>query len=107
MLDPGAAASLLQVIEELNERGVTIITVTHKMEEAARARRVLVMHAGRVAADGPPENTFTHPDLRAWSLRLPAVAALGRRVQPAFPRLPDFVPDAAALASMLTEMTTT
>ena len=55
MLDPRGRAGLLRVCQELHERGMTIVMITHFMEEAALADRVVVLDGGRVRLDGTPE----------------------------------------------------
>ena len=49
----------MDTISRLNrEKGITVILITHHMDEAARAQRVVVLHKGRVAADGTPKEVF-------------------------------------------------
>lgn len=59
MLDPSGRAEVLRAIRRLNrERGITIILITHHMDEAALAGRVVVLNHGRVALDGAPRDIF-------------------------------------------------
>jgi energy-coupling factor transport system ATP-binding protein len=53
MLDPEGRLSFLNCLRDLNARGITIIQITHRMEEVVYASRVVVMQAGKVAWDGP------------------------------------------------------
>ena len=62
MLDPRGRAGLLRVCRELNERGLTIVLITHFMEEAALADRVIVLDRGKVALVGTPEEVFLQAD---------------------------------------------
>ena len=62
MLDPRGRAGLMRVCKELHGRGFTIIMITHFMEEAAAADRVMVMEAGRVALCGTPQEVLTRAD---------------------------------------------
>lgn len=62
MLDPRGRAGLLRVCRELNDTGLTIVLITHYMEEAARADRVIVLDGGTVALDGSPEEVFLQAD---------------------------------------------
>jgi energy-coupling factor transport system ATP-binding protein len=74
-LDPEGRAELLTRLLELDE--TTIILVTHRMEEAARMDRVLVMAGGRLVADEPPRQLFARgQDLRQWALRAPETSRL-------------------------------
>ena len=60
MLDPRGRGEVMQTITRLNkEKGITVVLITHHMDEAAQAQRVVVMHGGVVAADGAPEEVFS------------------------------------------------
>ena len=64
MLDPRGRREVMQTILQLNkEKNITIVLITHHMDEAAQAERVVVMHAGKVAADGKPEEVFSQVEL--------------------------------------------
>ena len=58
MLDPKGRSQVMKVIRELNDQGITIILITHFMEEVAEADRVLVMKSGKLLADSVPEDVF-------------------------------------------------
>ena len=61
MLDPRGRREVLDVVERLNrEMGITLIHITHYMDEAARAERVIVMNDGRIAFDGRPCEVFSN-----------------------------------------------
>ena len=74
MLDPIGRREVLATIETLRrETGVTVILITHHMDECIHADRVLVMSGGRVALDGTPEEVFTQVEtMRSLSLDVPA-----------------------------------
>ena len=64
MLDPRGRREVVETIGRLNkEKGITVILITHHMDEAAKADRVVVMHKGSVAADGTPEEVFSQVEL--------------------------------------------
>ena len=64
MLDPRGRREVMETIGQLNrEKGITVILITHHMEEAALADRVVVMHKGGVAADGTPKEVFSQVEL--------------------------------------------
>ncbi len=64
MLDPKGRREVMQTISRLNrEKGITIVLITHHMDEAAQAQRVVVLHKGVVAADGTPERVFSNVQL--------------------------------------------
>ena len=64
MLDPRGRREVMETIEALNrEKGITVILITHHMDEAARAQRVVVLNKGQIAADGTPEEVFSQVEL--------------------------------------------
>ncbi|NLA80976.1 MAG: energy-coupling factor transporter ATPase, partial [Chloroflexi bacterium] len=63
MLDPRGRKGLLRVCRELHERGMTVIMITHFMEEAAQTERVFVLDAGRVHLHGPTEEVLVQAQL--------------------------------------------
>ncbi|MBQ7326470.1 MAG: energy-coupling factor transporter ATPase [Clostridia bacterium] len=73
MLDPQGRREVVDIMERLNrEEGITILNITHYMEEAARADRVIVINDGRIALDGTPREVFSQVDkLRAMGLEAP------------------------------------
>ncbi|MBQ7319310.1 MAG: energy-coupling factor transporter ATPase [Clostridia bacterium] len=78
MLDPLGRREVVDTIEMLHrEKGITVLTITHHMNEAARADRIVVIDDGRVLMDGTPEQVFSQPDvLLAAGLDVPQSAAL-------------------------------
>lgn len=78
MLDPRGRKGLMKACHVLHERGMTIVMITHFMEEAAEADRVAVFRAGRVAMLGTPEEILTRADgLVELNLDMPASCCLG------------------------------
>ena len=64
MLDPRGRREVMETIGRLNqEKGITVVLITHHMDEAAKAGRVVVLHRGQVAADGTPRQVFSQPEL--------------------------------------------
>ena len=64
MLDPRGRREVMETISKLNrEKGITVVLITHHMDEAAQCARVVVMHKGKVAADGRPEEVFSKVEL--------------------------------------------
>ena len=78
MLDPVGRREVIETFERLNrEQGITILTITHYMSEAARADRVIVLDDGRVLMDGTPAEVFARADeLAAVGLDVPQFTAL-------------------------------
>ena len=64
MLDPRGRADVMQTVEKLNrEKGITGVLITHHMDEAAQAQRVIVLDKGKVAADGTPKQVFAQVEM--------------------------------------------
>ena len=64
MLDPKGRREVMETVSRLNrEKGITVVLITHHMEEAAQAQRVVVLHKGQVAADGSPKEVFSQVEL--------------------------------------------
>jgi len=81
MLDPGGRRRLIQTIERLHSEGMTVITATHSMEEAARAQRVVVLSGGRIVLDGTPMSVFSDgTSLQTYGLDLPGPSVIAREV---------------------------
>ena len=78
MLDPIGRKDVLRTVKELNRtRGVTVVLITHHMDEAAQADRLIVMAKGRVVADGAPKAVFSRvEELRKVGLTVPQTVQL-------------------------------
>ena len=78
MLDPSGRREVLDTVRQLNrEKGITIVLITHHMNEAAMADRVVVMDDGHVVMDGRPREILTRmEDLRAIGLDVPHTVEL-------------------------------
>ena len=78
MLDPQGRKEVLSYVHELNRKeGITIILITHYMEEAVHADRVIVMDGGTVVMDGTPKEIFSRVDeLKQYRMTVPAVTEL-------------------------------
>ena len=77
MLDPRGRSGLMRVARELHERGLTIVMVTHFMEEAAEADRVIVLDHGKIACEGTPEEVLVRArELERLNLDVPFAARM-------------------------------
>ena len=82
MLDPRGRKGLMKACHALHDRGMTIVMITHFMEEAAEADRVAVFRAGCVAMLGTPDEILTRADeLEQLNLDMPASCCLGRALR--------------------------
>ncbi|KFZ42187.1 energy-coupling factor ABC transporter ATP-binding protein [Anoxybacillus flavithermus] len=83
MLDPSGKREVLQVIQSLrHEHDMTVISITHDLNEVAKADRVIVMNKGRIALEGTPEHIFAHgAKLEEMGLDLPFSLQLSQRLK--------------------------
>ena len=99
MLDPHGRAQVMKTIRQLRAAGITIVSITHYMEEAAQADHVLVMSRGRIVMEGTPEQVFSQTErLHGYHLDVPQAAELRDELVKAGIPMPENVitPDACA-----------
>ncbi|HSJ56179.1 MAG TPA: energy-coupling factor transporter ATPase [Anaerolineae bacterium] len=102
MLDPEARAAVLRTVRALNDQGVTVIAITHFMDEAVHGSRVAVMDAGRVVLQGTPREVFSHfRRLRDLGLDVPQVTELAHALRE---RVPDFAADLLTVDELAAEI---
>ena len=105
MLDPRGRRAVMDTIRRLRESGITIVSITHYMEEAAQADRVLVMSHGRVVMEGTPEQVFSQTEtLKGYHLDVPQAAELRDALAAAGLPLPEEVITPEACARALYEL---
>jgi energy-coupling factor transport system ATP-binding protein len=104
MLDPSGRKEVIALAEELNERGITVILITHFMEEAAKADRILIMQGGELKMDGTPKEVFSRADeIRSYGLKLPFVVELAERLRASGLDVPTGITDEEELAKAICE----
>lgn len=82
MLDPRGRKGLMRVVRSLNDQGITVVMITHFMEEAALADRVIVLDEGKVARVGTPQEVLVDVDaLSALNLEVPFAADLSQALR--------------------------
>ena len=92
MLDVRGRRGLMRVCKELHAQGMTVVMITHYMEEAAEADRVLVLREGQIMLDGSPEEVLTQDAvLRELNLDIPFATQLSRMLQDRGIDIPTFV----------------
>ena len=99
MLDPHGRGQVMRTIRHLREAGIAIVAITHYMEEAAQADRVLVMNGGRIVMEGTPEQVFSQTArLHSYHLDVPQAAELRDALTAAGIEMPENVitPDRCA-----------
>lgn len=84
MLDPRGRKELVDIIKKQKQEGMTCILITHFMEEAAEADRVIIMDKGQIVMDAPPREIFCKRDeLKNLDLDVPMAVELGHRLEAA------------------------
>ncbi len=103
MLDPAGRADVLATVRKLNrDQGMTVIWITHFMEEAAVADRVVVLDKGKIALDGTPAEVFSQVQkVKALGLDVPPMAELAMRLRAGGLSLPDGI---LTVADMVKEL---
>lgn len=82
MLDPKGRSEVMSIIKGLHEEGITVVLITHFMEEAAEAERIVIMDQGKIALDGAPREVFARADeIRAMNLDVPLTIELCHRLR--------------------------
>jgi len=82
MLDPKGRSEIMEIIEELHGEGITVILITHFMDEAVRADRVVIMDRGHILLDDTPADVFSQEQIiREANLDLPLVVELSGRLR--------------------------
>lgn len=91
MLDPNGRKEVIRTVRELNRReGITVLLITHYMEEVVNADRVIVMDDGKIVMDGTPKEIFSQVDrLKSYRLDVPQVTELAYELKKAGVELPD------------------
>ena len=102
MLDPRGRKDVLNIMEQLRAERMTTILITHFMEEAVRADRVLIMKKGKIIADEPPEKIFSREELvREAGLELPPAIRIRNLLRRNGVPVPDRILGMEALADWL------
>ena len=82
MLDPKGRAEIMSIIDELHAEGITVILITHFMDEAVRADRVIIMHEGKILLDGTPQQVFEQEELIiSVNLDVPLMVEMGAKLR--------------------------
>ena len=104
MLDPNGRKEVIRAVQELNrQEGVTVILITHNMEEVIEADHVIVMDQGHVEMQGTPREIFSQVErLRELRLAVPAVTLLAHELREAGVDLPECVLTPEELVEQLT-----
>ena len=91
MLDPNGRKEVIKTVLELNKKeNITVILITHYMEEVIEADRVIVMDEGKIVMDGTPKEVFSHvEELKKLRLDVPSTTELAFELKQSGLDLPD------------------
>ena len=102
MLDPSGREMVMLQARALNDQGITILFITHLMEEAAQSDRILVLDHGQIVMDDSPAEVFSFPSrVRSFGLELPPAALAAERMRKYFLSIPSNVLQINGLLSNL------
>lgn len=92
MLDPQGRNDVMKIIKELSKEGITIILITHFMEEAAEADRVIIMNDGKIMLDGRPSIVFKQEELlKNANMELPMAVDMAKRLRNRGIDVPEYI----------------
>lgn len=90
MLDPKGRKEIMAIIDELHQEGITVVLITHFMEEAVRADRVIIMNEGKLLLDGTPAEVFAQgPLMKSVNLDVPPIVELSDELRAVGIAVPD------------------
>ena len=90
MLDPKGRNEIMAIIDELHQEGITVVLITHFMEEAVRADRVIIMNEGKLLLDGTPAEVFAQGQLmKSVNLDVPPIVELADELRAVGIAVPD------------------
>lgn len=102
MLDPRGRQEVLDIAKELNAEGITVILITHFMEEAAKADKIIVLDKGLIKLQGTPVDIFRESDvLKEISLGVPPAVELADKLRDRGVHIPDNIIDEDELVRFL------
>ena len=82
MLDPKGRKEIMAIIDELHQENITVVLITHFMEEAVCADRVVIMNEGKILLDGSPAEVFSHEELlKSANLDIPPIVKLASKLR--------------------------
>jgi len=82
MLDPKGRMEIMDIIDQLHAEGITVVLITHFMDEAVRAERIIIMNNGEILLDGTPMEVFSnHEMIRSVNLDVPIAVELAERLR--------------------------
>ena len=106
MLDPNGRKEVIRTVRELNQKeGVTVLLITHYMEEVIHADKVIVMDQGKVVMQGTPREVFSHvEELKSYRLDVPQATLVAHELKKAGAELPDGILSNEELVEVLEKL---
>ena len=105
MLDPKGRREVMQTIRQLNRQGMAVVFITHFMEEAVFADRVVIVDGGSILAEGTPQNIFSKTELlKKCGLDVPEIADIASRLRQDGIELPEDILTEDTLTEALRQM---
>lgn len=102
MLDPSGRREVMETLKKLNENGKTILLITHYMDEAVQADRVVIMDKGNIKLDGTPKEVFRNIDeIKEFGLDVPQVTELAQELAKEGLNIPTDIIDVKELVDLL------
>lgn len=82
MLDPKGRKEIMSIIDELHREGITVVLITHFMDEAVMADRVIIMHEGKILLDGNPEEVFSQGEvIKSANMDIPLMVEISMKLR--------------------------
>lgn len=105
MLDPKGRSEVMNIIRKLHDEGITVILITHFMEEAADADRIIIMNNGIIAADGSPQQVFADKTaIEEAGLRVPMAADIADALRSKGLNIPEGIIDTEELVKAICQL---
>jgi energy-coupling factor transport system ATP-binding protein len=102
MLDPSGRKEVMETLKKLKEQGKTILLITHYMDEAVQADRVVIMDKGNIKLDGTPKEVFRNIDeIKKFGLDVPQVTELAQELSKEGMHIPNDIIDVKELVDLL------
>ncbi len=102
MLDPSGRREVMETLKKLNAEGKTILLITHYMDEAVQADRVIIMDKGNIKLDGTPKEVFRNIDeIKKYGLDVPQVTELSQELIKEGMKLPPDIINVKELVDIL------
>lgn len=102
MLDPSGRNEVMETLRKLKEKGKTILLITHYMDEAVQADRVVIMDKGNIKLDGTPKEVFRNIDeIKKFGLDVPQVTELAQELSKEGMNIPNDIIDVKELVDLL------